>query len=63
MVSAVVSMMLAAAPSLAMPGLNAVNVSRNEAELYGDLLAQRLRSGGTTVLGARDLGVVLGVER
>ncbi len=55
--------MLAAAPSLAMPGLNAVNVSRNEAELYGELLAQRLRSGGTTVLTARDLGVVLGVER
>ena len=57
------SMMLAAAPSLAMPGLNAVNVGRGEADLYGDLLAQRLARGGVKILSARDLSSVLGLER
>jgi hypothetical protein len=63
MVTAVLAVMLAAAPSLAMPGLNPVNVGRAEADLYSDLLGQRLASGGVKIMSARDLGAVLGLER
>ena len=63
MFAVVMSMMLTAAPLLAMPGLNAVNVGRSEADLYGELLAQRLQRGGLKVLSARDLSAVMGLER
>src|SRR5688572_12170524 len=54
----------AAAPvSLALPGLNAVNLAQGEGELYSELLAQKLAALGLKVISARDIGAVLGLER
>jgi hypothetical protein len=51
------------APTLAMPGLNAVNISPNEAGLHAEVLAQALMKRGVQVTTARDVQTLLGVER
>lgn len=49
--------------SLALPGLNGVNLSPGEAQLHAETLAQKLISHGTSVMTARDLEVAMGIER
>ena len=54
----------AAAPvSLALPGLNAVNLAAGEGELYTELLAQKLDGLGLKVVTSRDIGAALGLDR
>lgn len=58
------AMSLAAAPlKLAFPGLNAVNLSKEEAALYAEVVAQKLTARHLEVLTARDLEAVMGLER
>lgn len=51
------------APTLAMPGLNAVNITDNEAALHSEVLAQELLRRGVQVTTARDISTMLGAER
>ncbi len=51
------------APTLAMPGLNAVNLSTNEAALHSEVLAQELLRRGLAVTTSRDIQLLLGAER
>ena len=53
----------AAPVSLAMPGLHGVRVDAAELDLYGEVLAARLRERGLKVVTSRDIGAVLGMER
>ena len=58
------SLLLCAAPtSVAVAGLNGVKLAPGEAELYGELLAQKLSERGFKVLTARDVSSLLGLER
>jgi hypothetical protein len=50
-------------PSVAFPGLNAVNLVAGEGELRTEVIAQRLSARGVKVVTGRDLATVLGVER
>ena len=69
MLTSLVVLALAAAPggapglTLALPGLNAVNLNPGEGELYAELVAQHFTQHGVKVMTARDLATVLGVER
>jgi hypothetical protein len=50
-------------PSYAMPGLNPVNLSPPEAQMFSELFGQAFIKHGFKVLSARDIGAVLGLER
>jgi hypothetical protein len=64
MLTPVLLLALAAAPfSIALPGLNSVKLAPGEAEMYAEMLSQRLIARGLKVMSARDLGSVLGLER
>jgi hypothetical protein len=53
----------AATPTLALPGLNAVNISPSEAALHSEVLAQELLRRGLKVTAARDIQALLGAAR
>lgn len=55
---------LTSAPfKIALPGFNAVNVSKEEAALYAEVVAQKLMERPVRVLTGRDLESMLGLER
>lgn len=65
-----VAFLLAAEPApakaqvhLALPGLNAVNLSPGEGELYAELVSQKFEAHDVRVMTSRDLASMLGVER
>jgi hypothetical protein len=59
-----VAQALAAGPTtLALPGLNGVNLAAGESELRTELIAQKLGAHGVKVITNRDLGAVLGIDR
>jgi hypothetical protein len=49
--------------TLALPGINAVNLAPGEGEMRAEQLAQKVTAQGTRVITARDLSTVLGFER
>jgi hypothetical protein len=49
--------------SLALPGLNGVNLAAGDIELQAETLAQKLIAHGASVMTARDLQTALGIER
>lgn len=53
----------AAGPSLALPGLNGVNLSPSETALFESLLSSELSRVGLSVLANRDIAAMLGLER
>ncbi len=60
--------LVTAAPStgpltLALPGLNGVNLAAGEADLHAEVLAQMLVRHGLKVMTGRDLAAVIGMER
>lgn len=61
--SVVLSGLLAAAPSVALPGMAAVGLETGEAELYANLLGSGLRQRGLRVISSEDITAVLGMER
>jgi hypothetical protein len=63
MVVLTVLVLSAAGPTLAMPGLSAVNITRSEAGLHSEVLAQELLRRGLRVTTSRDIETLLGAER
>lgn len=59
----VLVVMLAAAPKVAAPEWNAVNVKREMALFYADTAAEALRREGLSVVTSQDIGTLLGMER
>ncbi|MFT3707261.1 MAG: hypothetical protein QM817_06305 [Archangium sp.] len=65
----ILAMLVAAEPlvskpvSLALPGLNGVNLAPGEMQLHAETLAQKLIAHGLSVMTARDLETALGIER
>jgi hypothetical protein len=59
----VASLALSSLPTLALPGLNGVNVTPGEQALFESLLGSGLAQEGLTVRTARDVSQVLGLER
>ncbi len=49
--------------TLALPGLNGVNLAPGEAQLQGEVISQKFLAHGVQVMSSRDLATVLGVER
>jgi hypothetical protein len=49
--------------TLALPGLNGVNLAPGEAALQAEVISQKFLAQGVQVMTARDLATVLGVER
>lgn len=49
--------------SLALPGLNGVNLAPGEMQLHAETISQKLIAHGTSVMTARDLETALGIER
>ena len=49
--------------TLALPGLNAVNLATGEGDLYGEVISQKFIEHGVKVMTARDLMQMLGLER
>jgi hypothetical protein len=59
-----VAMFCAAMPvRLAAPGMNAVNISPQEAALHAEVFAQKLERRGFEVVASRDVQMLLGLER
>ncbi len=64
MVTAALLMMVgAAAPKVISPEWNAVNVKKEVATFYADVLADHLRKQGLDVVTAQDVATLLGMER
>src|SRR3990167_7365998 len=69
MLCVLLSLALAAEPlrskpvTLALPGLNAVNLAAGEDDLQAEVVAQKFIAHGVQVMTARDLSTVLGMER
>ena len=70
MVAALLLLTLAQSPqpkarvvTLALPGINGVNLASGEAALQGEVISQKFLAHGVQVMTARDLATVLGVER
>lgn len=65
--SVVLALVVAVSPTrpvtLALPGLNGVNLAAGEADLHAEAFAQMLARHGLKVMTARDLAAVLGLER
>jgi hypothetical protein len=56
-------LLLAAGPTVAVPGFTGVNVDASEAAFYSDLLGQDLSRHGFKVVSAGDVQTMLGIER
>ena len=63
MLAPLLLVLAAAPPTLALPGLNAVNLDKGADALYAELLAQELTTRGLRIMTARDISATLGLER
>ncbi len=63
MLTLIAAVLLSATPKVVSPEWNAVNVKKEAASFYADLLADELRKQGLQVITSQDIATLLGMER